>query len=123
MASVKKTKFDITMTRGDTYNIVFDVSKLTTSDLTCAYMTCKEKEAPEGTAKFCKKLSDGGIAKISSGKYKISLVRADTIDLDVEGQYMYDVEVKYGNEIKTIICGCFKLLQDYTTPNDEGSDG
>ena len=122
MASVKKTRFDITMTRGDTYNIVFDVSKLTTSDLTCAYMTCKEKDAPEGTAKFCKKLSDSGIAKISSGKYKISLARADTINLDVDGQYMYDVEVKYDNEIKTIMCGCFKLLQDYTTPNDEESD-
>lgn len=121
MASVKKTKFDITMTRGDTYNIVFDVSKLTSSDLTSAYMTCKDKDAPEGTAKFCKKLSDG-IAKVSDGKYKISLVRADTINLDVEGQYMYDVEVKYNNEIKTIMCGCFKLLQDYTTPNDEGSD-
>lgn len=121
MANVKKIHYDIELTRGDTFNIAIDVSKLTSNDLTCAYMTCKEKDNPTGTAKFIKKLNSG-ITKISSGKYKISLARADTIDLEVEGKYMYDVEVKYDNEIKTIICGCFKLLQDYTTPNDEGSE-
>lgn len=121
MANLKKTRFDIAMTRGDTYNIFFDISKLTTSDLTYAYMTCKEKEAPEETAKFCKKLNSG-ITKVVSGKYKISLDRADTIDLDIDGKYMYDIEIKYSNEIKTIVYGCFKLLQDYTTPADEGSD-
>lgn len=120
MANVKKTKFDITLTRGDTYHITIDVSKLTSTDLVCAYMTCKEKDHPEDNAKFIKKLNDG-ITKISDGKYKVSLAREDTINLDVDGLYMYDVEIKYGNEIKTIMYGALKLLQDYTTPNDEGS--
>ena len=120
MARVKKTKFDIEMTRGDTYNIAIDISQLTTDDLTGAYMTCKEKDQPEGTAKFVKKLNNG-ITKISDGKYKISLAREDTIGLDVDGQYMYDLEIRFSNEIKTIMWGCLKLLQDYTTPDVEGS--
>lgn len=121
MANVKKIIYDIEFTRGDTFNIAIDVSNLTSNDLISAYMTCKEKEEPSGTAKFVKKLNSG-ITKISNGKYKISLARADTIDLEVEGKYMYDVKVKYDNEIKTIMSGCFKMLQNYTTPNDEGSE-
>lgn len=120
MANVKKIKYDISYTRGDTFSFVFDVSNLTQNDLTCAYMTGKEKDLPEGEALFSKKLNDG-ITKISTGKYRVFLSREDSIDLDVDGQYMYDVEIKFDSTIKTIMSGCFKVTQDYTTPEDEGS--
>lgn len=121
MAKLLKKEFNIILTRGDTYSLDFDVSNLTSTDLTEAYMTCKEKNNPSGTALFCKKLNSG-ITKITSGKYKVSLTRADTINLEIEEKYMYDIEIKYGNEIKTIVSGTLKLMQDYTTPADENSD-
>lgn len=121
MANVKKIRYDITYTRGDTFSFVFDVSALTTNDLSCAFMTLKDKNDPDGTALFSKKLNNG-ITKISAGKYRVFLTRDDTINLDIDGQYMYDIEVKFDTTIKTIMCGCFKLLQDYTKPADEGSD-
>lgn len=62
------------------------------------------------------------MAKLLKKEFNIILTRADTINLEIEEKYMYDIEIKYGNEIKTIVSGTLKLMQDYTTPADENSD-
>lgn len=120
---MKKSAIDypIIFTRGDTFSFVFDIGELTNIDLTHAYMTCKEKDNPEGEPVFQRKLNDG-ITKISTGKYRVQIERENTVGLDVNCKYMYDVEVKYSSAIKTIIKGTFEVEQDYTNPDDEGSE-
>lgn len=118
--NVKKARYDINFTRGDTFSFIFDIRQLTEQDLTHAYMTVKRKDAPGSQSVFQKRLNSG-ISKIDAGRYRVSIDRADTIGMDLkDDHYMYDIEIKYDSKIKTIIWGHFRLCQDWTTPQDEG---
>lgn len=117
MKQIEAVIYNISFTRGDTFGFSFNIEDLTEEDLTHAYMTLKEKSNPEGEALFIKKLNDG-ITKIENGLYKVQIERADTIKLVVDAPYIYDIEVRYGSAIKTIIKGAFQVTQDCTTPKD-----
>ena len=119
--NIRTINYPIEIIRGDTYSFCFKINSLNDLEISEIYMTCKEKSNPDGEIIFQRKLLDG-INKIGINEYKVQIERANTINMNVETQYMYDIEIKYDSVIKTIINGEFKVNQDYTNPDDEESD-
>lgn len=118
MKNARTIEYPICIVRGDTFSFKFNINELTEEEITEAYLTCKLKSDPNGEIIFQKRLNEG-ITPITNSLYKINIERVDTMNMDVNLEYMYDIEIKYGNAISTIINGPFIVKQDYTNPDDE----
>lgn len=118
--NIRTINCPIEIVRGDTYSFYFKINCGNDLEISEIYMTCKEKSNPDGEIIFQRKLGDG-ISEIGINEYRVQIERANTINMNINTQYMYDIEIKYDSVIKTIINGEFKVNQDYTNPDDEES--
>ena len=106
----------ISMPRGDIYPVRFQIyeteTEITHIDFTQIYMTCK-KCAKDVTPLFQKSLSSGTIVKIDDGDYQFRIEPEDTNNLQF-GEYVFDIELIYENEIKQTIRGTLRLDEEVT---------
>lgn len=112
----KKKDTRITITKGDTmaWNIKFtNISE----DLRSAYFTVKENA--DGDAVIQKTLG-AGITKVDDREYKnektykLQLQAEDTVNLEADMQYLYDIKVAIDNVVKTILSGIFVAKESVT---------
>ena len=111
----------IIMPRGDIYPVRFQIyeteTDLTTIDFTQIYMSCK-KSVNDKNVLFQKSLSSGSIVKIADGDYQFRIEPEDTNNLQF-GEYVFDIELIYENEIKQTVYGTLRLSEEVTTAANE----
>ena len=113
--------FKIEYTKGDTYALAVKLNNIT-EELRYAFFTVKDNpdEAP-----LIQKTLNNGIAKIDDRTYKnektfkLQLQPADTINLEAQHQYLYDIQVTIGNVVKTVLHGVFVLRNTVTGTAEE----
>lgn len=109
------------MPRGDIHPVRFVVydedDQVTNIDFTQIYMSCK-KSVKDTNVLFQKTLSDGTIVKVGNGDYKFRIEPEDTNNLQF-GEYVFDIELIYEDEIKQTICGTLRLSEEVTTAANE----
>ena len=114
---------DIEMPRGDLRQIAFTVHSADSensivTDFDEIYFTVK-KNYTDKVFLFQKKLTTGDIELTESGDFQFTIQPEDT-DKMAFGQYVFDVEVIRGNEIKqTLIVGYIRLTEEVTHVKDE----
>ena len=115
----------IAMPRGDIYYIQFTVSNDEDSpeiDFDEIYFTVKKKYTDPHYL-FQKRLTTGGIIKTDANTYRIKISPEDTNNLPFSkptDPYDFDIELIYGNTIKTTLCGEFVLTKESTWASNEG---
>ena len=82
------------------------------------YFTVK-KNANEHDFLFQKKMSDGTIAQVDTGKYQFTIQPEDTDGLGF-GTYDFDIEVVKEGLVKKTFCGTLKLEKEVTHHYNEG---
>lgn len=108
--------FKIEFTKGDTYALAIKFKNIT-EDLRLAYFSVKDN--PDDAPLIQKSLG-AGIDKIddrgykNEKTYKFQLQPADTINLEANVQYLYDIQVTVGNVVKTVLHGVFLLRNTIT---------
>lgn len=106
----------IAMPRGDIYPVRFQVyeteTEITHIDFTQIYMTCK-RSTKDVNPLFQKSLSAGTIVKISDGDYQFRIEPEDTNNLQF-GDYVFDIELIYEDQIKQTTCGTLKICDEVT---------
>ena len=116
----------ISMPRGDIRLQRFSVyngdKTLCEIDFTEIYFTVKRKYSDSDYC-FQKRLSTGGITKISTGNYQIKIMPEDTDGLTINTQnfpyYDADIQVQYNDEVKSTICVQFVLTKEVTSRENE----
>ena len=111
--------FKIEFTKGDTYALAIKFTNIT-EDLTSAYLSVKDNpdEAP-----LIQKTLGAGIDKIDDRSYKnektykFQLEPADSVSLEAQHQYLYDIRVVFGGIVKTVLQGVFVLRNTITGTN------
>ena len=104
-------EFKIEFTKGDTYALAIKFKNIT-EDLRLAYFSVKDN--PDDAPLIQKSLG-AGIDKIddrdykNEKTYKFQLQPADTVNLEAQTQYLYDIQVTIGNVVKTVLHGVFVL--------------
>ena len=113
----------ISMPRGDIYPVRFQIyeteTEITHIDFTQIYMTCK-KCAKDITPLFQKSLSSGTIEKLADGDYQFRIEPEDTNNLPF-GEYVFDIELIYEDQIKQTIFGTLRLCEEATYAVNEVS--
>lgn len=89
----------------------------TTVDFTEIYFTVK-RNANDVQYQFQKKLSNGGITKLDNGDYQVKIEPQDTENM-VYGEYKFDVQLHYLNELKETFIGKFILTEEITFNENE----
>lgn len=111
----------ITMPRGDIRRIHFVVSDSlgneTDVDFDEIFFTVK-RSFQDRAILFQKRQSNGTIWKADDGGYDQKIMPEDTNDLKY-GQYVFDVELVQGDEIKQTNVGNFVLTNEVTFVADE----
>ena len=109
------------MPRGDIYPVRFTIyeseTEITTIDFTQIYMSCK-KSVKDTDVLFQKSLSSGTIVKLGDGNYQFRIEPEDTNNLQF-GEYVFDIELIYENDIKQTIYGTLRLSEEVTTAKNE----
>lgn len=112
---------NITMPRGDIRSVIFTVTGADgeLSDITFdeIYFTVK-KYFTDRHYCFQKRFGDGTIELIESGTYSFTVIPSDTDNLEV-GQYVFDVELISGTDIKQTTVGKFILTDEVTYAENE----
>lgn len=109
-------EFKIEFTKGDTYALAIKFKNIT-EDLRLAYFSVKDN--PDDAPLIQKSLG-AGITKIddrgykNEKTYKFQLQPADTVNLEAQVQYLYDIQVTVGNVVKTVLHGVFLLRNTIT---------
>lgn len=109
-------EFKIEFTKGDTYALAIKFKNIT-EDLRLAYFSVKDN--PDDAPLIQKSLG-AGIEKIddrdykNEKTYKFQLQPADTVNLEAQTQYLYDIQVTIGNVVKTVLHGVFILRNTIT---------
>ena len=104
-------EFKIEFTKGDTYALAIKFKNIT-EDLRLAFFSVKDN--PDDAPLIQKSLG-AGIDKIddrdykNEKTYKFQLQPADTVNLEANVQYLYDIQVTIGNVVKTVLHGVFVL--------------
>ena len=104
-------EFKIEFTKGDTYALAIKFKNIT-EDLRLAFFSVKDN--PDDAPLIQKSLG-AGIDKIddrdykNEKTYKFQLQPADTVNLEAQTQYLYDIQVTIGNVVKTVLHGVFVL--------------
>lgn len=115
----------ISMPRGDIHFIEFSITNGNEEpeiDFDEIYFTVKRKYTDTDYF-FQKRLSTGGIEKIDTNTYQIKINPEDTNGLPIckpTESYDFDIEVVYGNLIKSTSCGEFVLTKEVTHSVNEG---
>lgn len=111
----------IIMPRGDIYPVRFQIfeteEQQTEIDFTQIYMSCKKSFNDNGVL-FQKTLTGGTITKLGPGDYQFKIEPQDTNNLQF-GEYVFDIELIYEDEIKQTICGTLRLSEEVTTAKNE----
>lgn len=106
----KKNEFKIQYYKGDTYALKITFKNVT-QDLTTAFFTVKENVDDE--TPLIEKSLGSGIELIDENFYrneviyKLQLQTEDSVNLQADFQYLYDLKVSVGNVVKTVISGVF----------------
>ena len=111
--------FKIEYTKGDTYALAIKFKNIT-EDLDLAYLSVKDNpdEAP-----LIQKTLGTGINKIddraykNEKTYKFQLEPADSVNLEAQHQYLYDIRVVVSGIVKTVLHGVFVLRNTITGTN------
>ena len=114
-------EYDIEFPRGDTCPVSFSLNDSNGEPLeptaqTEIYFTLK-KNANTTTALLQKKLSTGDIT-ITNGLCSFTLEHTDTASMNY-GKYFYDIELKEGTYVKTLIIGNITLTNEATFITNE----
>lgn len=67
---------------------------------------------------FQKKLSNGSIEKLAPSDYQVKITPQDTANMPF-GNYVFDIQVTYGDTIKQTFPGEFAILNEATYPENE----
>lgn len=106
----KKNEFKIQYYKGDTYALKITFKNVA-EDLTTAFFTVKENVDDE--TPLIEKSLGSGIELIDENfyrnevVYKLQLQTEDSVNLQADFQYLYDLKVSVGNVVKTVISGVF----------------
>jgi alanine dehydrogenase len=114
-------EFDFEFPRGDTCPIKFTVrdksgEEIDLSTMDEIYFTVKKSYSASDFI-LQKKKTTGGIV-INGSSASIILEHDDTKTLKY-GNYVYDVQIKSGNYVKTVLIGTFTLTNEATHYNNE----
>lgn len=90
---------------------------LTNVDFDEVYFTVK-KTTRDHAVIFQKKLTNGTITKNGLGDYQVKIESSDTDGLPY-GDYVFDVQVSYLNEIKKTFVGKFAIMDEATFLENE----
>lgn len=111
----------IRMPRGDIKLVRFLVNDpngtATDVDFTEIYFTVK-KTTKDRLYQFQKKLSNGGIIKLGLGDYELKIEPKDTGKM-VYGNYKFDVQLQYEDQLKETFVGDFILTDEVTYNENE----
>ena len=112
---------EIIMPRGDLRQIMFsaqgDDLETSISDFDEIYFTVKHTFT-DRMYLFQKKLSTGGIRLTENGNYQFTIQPKDTDKLPF-GDYVFDIEVVRGSDIKQTFVGHLKLTEEVTYSENE----
>lgn len=86
-------------------------------DFTEIYFTVKKKPT-DRLYQFQKKLSNGGIIKLDLGDYQLKIDPRDTAKM-VYGNYVFDVQLEYEDQLKETFVGDFVLTPEVTFIENE----
>lgn len=111
---------EIVMARGDILTQAFTVTEGTQAPEAFdeIYFTVK-KSANDRDFLFQKKLSDGSIYEVETGKYQFTIEPEDTNNMAF-GSYGFDIELIRTGTLKRTFCGEFVLTKEYTHYYNEG---
>ena len=111
----------VSMPRGDIKLVRFLVQNLDDSQVTVSfteiYFTVK-KTANDREYYFQKKLTTGGIVKLAPGDYQVRIEPEDTQNMKY-GNYKFDIQITYENQVKETFVGDFVLTEEITHPENE----
>ena len=108
----------LSMIRGDTLTIGFEIDNLS-EDLDEVYFSCR---TAFGASDYIFQVSltgqsvNGSVTKESDGKYRVRVAPIATANL-TPGQYVYDLEFEYGDDVLTPLIGTLKI--DYGVTEGE----
>ena len=108
----------LSMIRGDTLTIGFEIDNLS-EDLDEVYFSCR---TAFGASDYIFQVSltgqsvNGSVTKESDGKYRVRVAPIATANL-TPGQYVYDLEFEYGDDVLTPLIGSLKI--DYGVTEGE----
>lgn len=112
---------EIIMPRGDIRQVMFsaqgDDQDAAVCDFDEIYFTVKHAYT-DRMYLFQKKLSTGGIRLTDDGYYQFTIQPKDTDRLPF-GDYIFDIEVVRGNDIKQTFIGHLKLTEEVTYSENE----
>ena len=104
---------DIYLTKGDTAHLAVGITTAASGD---AYLMQPDDTLIFTVRKQAYEASPVLLQKIVKGSSKIHLTPEDTAQL-APGSYKYDVELRTGADVYTVIqCSEFRLLVEVTTP-------
>ena len=86
-------------------------------DFTEIHFTVK-KTTKDKAFFFQKKLSSGGITKLDNGDYQVKVEPEDTRNMNY-GNYKFDIQFTYEDQLKETFCGDFVLTDEVTHPENE----
>lgn len=112
---------DLEFTRGDTQVLKFQIKDnsgnvLSLSENDKLYFTVKKSATSDEVV--MQKTVGKGIELKEDGYYYITIDTEDTAELDYGG-YMYDIEIKSGKLVKTLILATLTLTEEVTWKGDE----
>lgn len=112
----------ICMPRGDIRDVqfsVYDNTGQTISDIPFdeIYVTFKTSTNSPNYL-FQKKLSNGTVYEIETGKYQFRIESADTDNLKI-GTYVFDIELVFGDDIKQTTVGKLDITPEVTFVTNE----
>ena len=111
----------IAMARGDIKVVRFLIQDIegeqSDTDFTEIYFTVK-KTRNDRQYIFQKKLSAGGITKLSPGDYQLKINPEDTQNM-AYGNYKFDVQIHYRDQLKETFVGDFVVNDEITYPMNE----
>lgn len=115
---------NLEMTRGDTLKLKFqrrtENKEVIFEKVDEMFMTFKKSIYSEKIL-FQKSLEDGTIIyDKDTGYYHVIIEPADTENLSYYKDYVFDVEIKKGNVVKTIIKGNLNLTEEVTFACNRG---
>lgn len=111
---MKVTKTNLEMVRGDTLAFIFELIPSYGEEeytLDSAYFSVRTNPNSSNYI-FQKALSDG-ITSMGNNKYRVVVDPEDTENLD-EDIYSYDLEITLDGQVKTILLGMLKIVDDIT---------
>lgn len=107
----KVNELNIKMVKGDSLSFTVQIEGLKV-DLDTAYFTVKNNEGE--LSPILQKSLENGITKVDTDKYLVMITPRDTKYLE-DKSYFYDLEIRIGDSVHTIVKGLFKLVNDITT--------